>query len=84
MDFLNTDETAILAAVAALAEGNPFLPERVTSEQNALGEAFVDKGAVWHAESELAQLHPNLDKLQAVVEQFTPLLRDRLAKGASA
>ena len=84
MDFLNANEAGILAAVAALAEGNPFLPERVTSEQNALGEAFVDKGAIWHAESELVELHPNLDKLQAVVEQFTPLLRDRLAKGATA
>ena len=84
MDFVNPDEAAVLAAVAALAEGNPFLPERVKSEQTALGDGFVEKGAVWHAESELATLHPNLDKLRAVVEEFTPVLRDRLAKGAQA
>jgi hypothetical protein len=84
MQFVRGDEAVVLEAVAALAEGNPFLPERVTSEHHALGDAFVDKGAVWHAESELAHLHPNLDRLQALVEGLAPVLRERLAKGAEA
>jgi transcriptional regulator with AAA-type ATPase domain len=84
MRFLEPDEAAVLAAIAALAEGNPFLPERVESERIALRDGFVDAGAVWHAEAELSGLHPNLDKLRALVEGLAPVLRDRLAKGARA
>jgi hypothetical protein len=84
MRFLDDSEAAALAAVAALAQGNPFLPERVEAEQQALGDAFAASGAVWHAEADLAGLHPNLEKLQALVEALTPRLRDRLARGAKA
>ena len=84
MRFVDDTEAAILQAVAGLAEGNPFLPERVSSEQQALGTGFVDKGAVWHAETELAGLHPNLEKLKGLVEGLAPVLRDRLAQGAEA
>jgi hypothetical protein len=84
MRFLDDSEAAVLAAVAALAQGNPFLPERVEAEQTVLGDAFVDSGAVWHAETELAGLHPNLEGLRSGVEELAPRLRERLAKGAKA
>ncbi|MGH0031142.1 MAG: sigma 54-interacting transcriptional regulator [Myxococcota bacterium] len=84
MQFLSSDEAAVLAAVAALADGNPFLPERVAAEKSALDREFVASGEVWHAEAELSGLHPNLEKLQGLVEHFAPLLRERLAKGARA
>jgi DNA-binding NtrC family response regulator len=84
MNFLESDEANVLRAVAALADGNPFLPERLRNEQAALRDAFVDTGQVWHAEAELSGLHPNLPKLQSLVEGLAPLLRDRLAKGANA
>lgn len=84
MRFLDDSEAAALAAVAALAQGNPFLPERVKAEQTVLGGAFVDSGAVWHAEADLSRLNPNLDGLRSGVEALAPRLRDRLAKGAKA
>jgi len=84
MQFLDDSEAAVLAAVAALAQGNPFLPERVASERAVLGGDFVDSGAVWHAETELSGLHPNLERLRAAVETLAPRLRDRLAEGARA
>ena len=84
MHLVEPEQAAALAAVAALADGNPFLPERVDSERSALRDGFVDTGAVWHAEADLSGLHPNLDKLRALVEHFAPVLRDRLAQGASA
>jgi len=84
MRFLDDSEAAVLAAVAALAEGNPFLTERVEAEQQALGETFVATGPVWHAEADLAGLHPNLDTLRAIVEELAPRLRDRLVRGAKA
>lgn len=84
MRFLDDSESAVLAAVAALADGNPFLPERVESERSALGAEFVGSGAVWHAEAELSGIHPNLSKLGRVVEALAPRLRERLAKGAKA
>jgi transcriptional regulator with AAA-type ATPase domain len=44
----------------------------------------VDAGAVWHAETELSGLHPNLDGLRAGVEELAPRLRERLAQDAKA
>jgi transcriptional regulator with AAA-type ATPase domain len=84
MRFVEPEEAAVLAAIAALAEGNPFLPERVASERAALRGGFVEAGSVWHAEAELSGLHPNLDKLRALVEGLAPVLRERLAAGARA
>ena len=50
MRFVEPEEAAVLAAIAALAEGNPFLPERVESERIALRDGFAESGAVWKSE----------------------------------
>jgi transcriptional regulator with AAA-type ATPase domain len=84
MRFVDDSEAAVLAAVAALADGNPFLPDRVESERRALGPHFERTSAVWHAEADLAGTHPNLPRLRERVEALAPLLRERLASGARA
>jgi transcriptional regulator of acetoin/glycerol metabolism len=82
--FVDSGERAVLAAVAALADGNPFGTERVRREEAALGSAFVRTGPVWHAEADLHGLHPNVTRLGALVEEWAPKLRDRLVRGARA
>jgi transcriptional regulator with AAA-type ATPase domain len=84
VSLLSDSERAIVEAVAALADGNPFLPERVALEQRALGDAFVDDGVVWHADADRALAGPNLAKLRALVDRLGEELRQRLAGGAAA
>jgi transcriptional regulator with AAA-type ATPase domain len=49
MAVLPRQDRQFLSAVAQLAYGNPFLPERVASEKAALGREFVSGGEVWSA-----------------------------------
>jgi hypothetical protein len=84
MQFVDTSEARILEAVCALADGNPFVPDRVKRERTALDDDYVDTGAVWHADTDLDGLHPNLAELRRVIDGLAPALRERLAKGAKA
>ena len=47
MAFLTTSERAFLRAIANLGYCNPFLPERIEYEREALGPDFVEAEAVW-------------------------------------
>ena len=84
MELLRPAERPLARAVARLADGNPFLPERVEAERAALGRAFVPTAAVWHAEATLEGLNPNLPKLAERAESLAAALRDRLVAGARA
>lgn len=84
MPFLSDSERAVLVAIAALADCNPFLPERVELERRALGREFVSTTKVWHAEADLEEVNPNLPRLNALVESLAPVLRERLVQGATA
>ena len=46
------EERGALAAVAALTNCNPFVPERVELEKRILGSAFKPFAPVWYAEGE--------------------------------
>jgi len=84
MRFLSDTERTVLEAMAALATGNPFLPERVDNERRALGERFRPLTAVWHEGGDLEAGNPNVDAIGALAEELAPRLRDRLAAGAKA
>jgi hypothetical protein len=79
MALFSDTERTLLEAFARLADGNPFLPERVEAERAALGADFVRTGAVWHVEADLNGLNPNVPKLGALAEARVAALRDRLA-----
>jgi transcriptional regulator with AAA-type ATPase domain len=78
--LLKGSEGEVTAAFAEIADCNPFLPERIELERRALGDSFVEGGAVWHAEGNEAALSPNLDRLRALAERLSEDLRSRLAK----
>jgi transcriptional regulator with AAA-type ATPase domain len=82
--LIDESERKVVEAIAALTDSNPFLPERVKLEKQALGRAFVEGKAVWHAEANLYVVDPNVAALGEVAEKLVPRLRDRLAKGARA
>ena len=84
MPFVSRSEAVVLRALAALADGNPFLPERVEAERAALGPAFVATAEVWHAEAALLGMNPNLPKLAERAESLAATLRERLARGTEA
>ncbi len=79
MSLLRDKERTIVEALAALADANPFLPERVDLERRALGRAFTRGGAVWHAEADQPTAGPNEPKIRALVEKIGADLRQRLA-----
>jgi hypothetical protein len=82
LNFVDASEARVLEAAAALANGNPFLPERIEHEQRCLGDAFVPSAPVWHADAELPR--PNLPILRERLEGLLTTLRGRLADGAKA
>jgi len=84
MELVRPSEAPVVAALARLAEGNPFLPARVADERAALGRAFVPTAGVWHAESTPEGLNPNLPKLAERAAALACALRERLAGGARA
>jgi transcriptional regulator with AAA-type ATPase domain len=84
MPLLSDGERDVLEAFARLANGNPFLPERVGAEEAALGDSFVRSGAVWHVEADLDGLNPNVARLAERAEAMAEDLRQRLAHGERA
>jgi transcriptional regulator with AAA-type ATPase domain len=82
MRFVDDGERGVLRAVADLATGNPFLPDRVENERRALGPDFKQVTAVWHEGSDLEDANPNVDRVGELVERLAPELRARLARGA--
>ena len=69
--FSSDAEARVLEGVRVLADGNPFLPERVEGERAVLGKAFVETSAVWHVDTELEGLNPNLQELGSVAERLS-------------
>jgi hypothetical protein len=82
--LLNDSERGVVEAVAALADGNPFLPERVDLERRALGTDFAAGGPVWHADADLPTTGPNEPKVRALVERLSGDLRGRLVASGDA
>jgi transcriptional regulator with AAA-type ATPase domain len=84
MAFLSPSERSFLRAVSQLAFCNPFLPERVGWEREALGADFIEGEPVWSLPVEQPE-RPRAN-VWRIVERLDPLagqLRDRLRTLAS-
>jgi len=85
MAFVNSDERAFLQAVANLGYCNPFLPERVAYEREALGAEFVEGEAVWSFRvDDPSTARANNTAIARRVEDLVEQLRGRLARGIRA
>ena len=85
MAFLNSNERGFLRAVSNLGYGNPFLPERIQYEREALGRDFREAEPVWSMRvHDPDRPHDNILKIMERVETVVRTLRDRLAPGTTA
>jgi transcriptional regulator with AAA-type ATPase domain len=82
--FVDGPELAVLQAFEVLVEGNPFTPERVAAERQALGADHVAHGEVWHVDVTSPGSNANEARLRERGEALAKELRSRLASGARA
>ena len=69
-------------AVMRVAKANPFLPERVDREREALGRAaFVDAGPVWSFRGTPGTPSPNIARLCARLHALIERLCKRRSRG---
>ncbi|MEX2304356.1 MAG: sigma 54-interacting transcriptional regulator [Bryobacterales bacterium] len=85
MAFLSKPERAFLDAVSKLASCNPFQPQRVDYEREALGEDFESDEAVWSMRvADPEKPRPNTWKIHERVESMAGPLRERVLRGEAA
>ena len=85
MAFLTTAERAFLRTVSDLGYCNPFLPERITHEQAALGANFSAAKAVWSLQVDNpSTANVNNRKISEHIAVLVPQLRDRLVNRGAA
>src|SRR5215472_17157674 len=82
MTFLRPEDRPFLEAVSKLAYANPFLPEMVIWEREALGSEFVQEETVWNfTVGDPERVHTNSWRIQGRLEKLIPQLRRSLAEG---
>ncbi len=85
MGFLTPKERAFLRAVSKLGYCNPFLPERIEYEREALGPDFREAEPVWSMRvDDPDSPHVNLLKITERIDTLVRRLRETLARGAAA
>ena len=84
MLFETAEDRHHAEAIARLVYCNPFLPERMECERQALGAEFVESELAWHFGSDPSGARPNLAALQRRVEAVAARTRARLVDGAAA
>ena len=81
MALMTERERTFAGAISRLGYCNPFLPERIEAERDALGPRFVASTPVWHARAVSDQVNPNHAPLAERVTAVTETLRARLEAG---
>jgi len=81
MPLLTADQRAFLDTLGKLSYCNPFLPERIELERQALGEEFNEAHVVWSKQSDWQVERPNLVQLQSRCEALAESVRERMVKG---
>src|SRR5687767_2426698 len=84
MLFQSPEDRRRAAAISRLVYCNPFLPQRMECEKEALGEEFVAGEASWHFGAEPFGTRSNLVVLQQRVEDVASRARQRLAASTIA
>jgi len=82
--FLSSAERAFLQAVRGVAYSNPFLPESLEYERQALGDEFERDQLVWSFRVDDPEASGNRSRIAGRLETLLPVSRQRLAEGATA
>jgi len=83
MSLFTMSERQFVEAIGGLAHANPFTPERIEFERQALGGEFIADKADWNVRYEGEHNHPNLARLLARSETLLELARERIARQGS-
>ncbi|MEW5848853.1 MAG: sigma 54-interacting transcriptional regulator [Myxococcota bacterium] len=78
MAFLDSENRNFLRAISALAVSNPFLPERKSLEEQALGPHYVPTQRVWSLRGDPAAPDQNLQRIVVKLEGVIKTLRARM------
>ncbi|MEE2776904.1 MAG: sigma 54-interacting transcriptional regulator [Acidobacteriota bacterium] len=78
---MRDEDGRLLRSIASLAACNPFTPQRVTLEQEILGDRFEPHGETWHPSWD-GELSPNVLHIQELVAAHLPKWRDELSAGS--
>ena len=85
MAFLNPEERRFLETVSRLNYVNPFLPERIQYEREALGDAFDESKADWNLLGDDPEFHlVNTKKISDRAYLLLLKLQEQLRKGGRA
>jgi hypothetical protein len=79
MPFITASDRPFLEALSGLAYCNPFLPERIEWERQALGDQFEAAPDVWSLRSDLPAEGVNVDRLGQRSVELSDRLRGKLA-----
>jgi transcriptional regulator with AAA-type ATPase domain len=83
MALFTASEWRFAQALSRLVYCNPFLPERLILQREALGANRFPQPVVWHKLTELDN-NPNLERLEKHARELAGRTRQRLAEGAAA
>ena len=82
--FFEPSEKHFVQLLRQLATGNPFLPERIDFERQALGSDFVaPKTNVWSKQIRVDRYSPNVSALAERAAALLETLRQRLGQGVA-
>lgn len=84
MAIFAASERRFAEILSSLAYSNPFLPERIELERQALGDDFDDSTPVWSRRDGLEDDRPNVARLNQLVESLADMARDKLRGKAAA
>jgi transcriptional regulator with AAA-type ATPase domain len=82
MRLFSPQERHFAALISRIAHQNPFLPERIEAEREALGRAFSPVDPVISMRPDRNQESPNMRRLHARAEEIVTKTRGALARGA--
>jgi transcriptional regulator with AAA-type ATPase domain len=84
MLFKSAEDRGRATAIARLIYCNPFLPERLDCEKEALGDDYVPVDPAWHVGGDPPHGRANLVTLQKLAEDLAAGARQRLAGRSAA
>jgi hypothetical protein len=84
MPLFQPSDRGFVRAIGLLAHCNPFLPERIALEKQALGDAFDDHLSDWNLRPQGDDDHPNVTRLLERSERVLLEAQSRLMKLRSA
>src|SRR5436190_680511 len=74
-------DRAFAAALSRTTYCNPFLPERIACEREALGDEFVELDCDWNAHASSGGQHANIHRITERAGAVAQGARDRISGG---